>query len=236
MKDLKEKLFEEYKYKIELHAHTYPVSGCSDFECDEFAKRFVELGYDGVVVTNHFMPDYPSRFKDGAEAAEFYLKGCTDVKKAAGDKLSVYLGMEIRFTENNNDYLVYGINESDVEKCFYYLDKGIDVFYKEFKNDKNIIIQAHPFRDGLVRANPASLDGVEVFNFHAGHNARISEAAKFASENNLIVSGGVDLHHDFQWGTHSVRVKNLPKDSYDVAELIKSGEMMFVVGNSIVLP
>ena len=171
MKNFKENLLEEYKYKIELHAHTKPVSGCSEIPCAEFAEKFIGYGYDGVVVTNHFMPDCLDRFKDGAEAAEFYLKGVTDVREAAGDKLSVCLGMEIRFTQNMNDYLVYGINEKDVEKCFYYLDKGIDVFYKEFKNDKNVIIQAHPFRDNIERVNPGSLDGVEVFNFHAGHNA-----------------------------------------------------------------
>ena len=236
MKNFKSQLLEEYKYKFEFHAHTSPVSGCSQIPCTEFAEKFIGFGYDGVVITNHFTPDYPDRFKDGAEAAEFYLKDVADVKKAAGDKLSVCLGMEIRFSKNINDYLVYGINENDVEKCFYYLDKGIDNFYKEFKNDKNVIIQAHPYRDHVVRANPASIDGAEVFNFHSGHNPRMSEAAKFAAENNLLVTGGLDLHHPHQWATHTVRLKTLPKDSYDIAEIIKSGEMLFTVGNSIVLP
>lgn len=236
MKQFKEKLFDEYKYKIELHAHTTPVSACSEIPCEVLAGKFIELGYDGVVITNHMQPGFLDMFKSAADCAEYYVNDFLNTKKAAGDKLSVCLGMEIRFTENWNDYLVYGINENDIEKAFCFLDKGIKAFYKEFKNDKNIILQAHPFRDNMERANPADIDGIEVFNFHAEHNPRMSEAAKFAKENNLIVSGGVDLHHDFQWGTHTVRCKNVPKDSYEVAELIKSGEMLFQVGNSIVLP
>ena len=95
MKDLKLQLLEEYKYKFEFHAHTSPVSGCSEIPCDEFAQKFIGYGYDGVVITNHFTPDYPSRFKDGAEAAEFYLKDVADVKKAAGDKITIVFVNEI---------------------------------------------------------------------------------------------------------------------------------------------
>ena len=231
----KQALIDEYKYKIELHAHTKPVSTCSEMECELFANNFIKYGFDGVAVTNHFMSDYFGD-RNVREATEYYLDGYRNVVEAAGDKLSVWLGMEIRFTENFNDYLVYGINENDIEKCFYYLDKGIDVFYKEFKNEKNLIIQAHPCRNSCVTANPKSLDGAEVFNFHAGHNAGMTKAARFAKENNLITSGGIDLHHEYQWDTFAVRCKTLPKDSYELAELIKSEDLIYTVGNSIVIP
>ncbi len=235
MKDLKAQILDKYKYKFEFHAHTSPVSACSELPVDVFTRNFIENGYDGVVITNHFLPSMKDDFT-AKECAEFYLSDYHAVKKEAGDKLSVCLGMEIRFKGSINDYLVYGINEDDVEKCWYYLDKDIDTFYKEFKNDKNIILQAHPFRDDMTRCNPKSIDGIEVFNLHPAHNARIAVAGHYAQENGLLVSGGLDYHHQFQTDLTSVRLPSLAKDSYDIADLLKKEDMIFTVGNSIILP
>ncbi len=235
MNELKMQLLEKYKYKFELHAHTNPVSPCSQIPAEEFAAKFIDNGYDGVVVTNHFLPWMKEKYS-AKEYADYYLSDFETVKKTAGDKLTVCLGMEIRFSENDNDYLVYGIDGADVEKCWYYLDKGIDCFYREFKNDRNVIFQAHPFRDGMTRCNPKSVDGVEVFNMHAGHNSRISTAAVYAKENNLLVSGGLDYHHEWQTAQTAVRFPEKITNSYDIAEFLKRRDMIFTVGDSIILP
>ena len=232
---LKEELFEKYPYKTELHAHTNPASGCSEFKPAELVKVFADNGYNSLVIANHFM-----KGKDDETAekrAQAFLKDFDDATKAAAGRINVCLGMEIRFVQNNNDYLVYGIDRGDVEKAFYYFEKGIDVFYREFKNDKNVIIQAHPFRDGMESVNPASLDGIEVFNLHAGHNSRISHAESYAAENNFrILTAGLDFHHPWQLASAALRTAKEIKDSYDVSEVLKSGDYIFSVGNSIILP
>ncbi|MBP3359843.1 MAG: PHP domain-containing protein [Clostridia bacterium] len=233
---LKDELLESYKFRIELHAHTNPVSSCSEIPAEDFAGIFIEDGYDGVVVTNHFTPALLS-YETAQRCAEYYLRDFEAVRSLAGDKLSVCLGMEIRFTENNNDYLVYGIDASDVERAFYFLDKGIDVFHRDFADDRIIILQAHPFRNGMVLASPESVDGIEVFNFHPGHNSRIGDAAVYAARHKgMIACGGVDFHHQWQRGVFALRSKFLPKDSYDVSKLLKSGDYIFTVGDSIILP
>ena len=232
MDELKNRLLEDYKYRFELHAHSNPVSSCSEFHCCELSQNLIDDGFDGVALTNHLRSSELS----SRDYAEFYLKDYYDLKKYAGDNLSVCLGVEICFLENHNDYLVYGVDENDIEKYISYLHKGIDVFYKEIKNVKNIILQAHPFRDGMVLSNPKSVDGIEVFNLHAGHNSRISTAAKYARENKMIISGGVDFHHPWQRGHLAMRCKSLPKDSYDIAQLIKSQDFIFELGGSIILP
>jgi hypothetical protein len=81
--------------------------------------------------------------------------------------------MEIRFPENCNDYLVFGFSEDEMGHLFDLTAVDYISFYKEFKNDKNIIIQAHPFRNGITAQNPEYLDGVETFNMHPNHNSRI---------------------------------------------------------------
>ncbi|MDP4132610.1 MAG: PHP domain-containing protein [Bacillota bacterium] len=218
---------DEYKYKIELHAHSKPVSECSDIPPEELVETYKELGYNAVVLTNHFQPVQFEK-ADKKSAVERYLNDFYKAK-SEGEKigLSVLLGMEIRFVDSKNDYLVYGLDVDDVLKAADYVNIDIGTFYKEFKNEKNVILQAHPFRNGMTLAPKKSLDGIEVFNFHPNHNSRIGFAAKYAKENGYIIAGGSDFHHEGQAGQCSMLSKTNPKDSFDIASILKSGDYLF---------
>ena len=52
---LKARLSAEYKYRTELHAHTFPVSGCSQVSPERMADIYAKRGYDGLALTNHFL-------------------------------------------------------------------------------------------------------------------------------------------------------------------------------------
>ena len=225
-----------YKYKVEMHAHTSPVSPCSELPPERLIELLSEHDASAVVITNHFCPGY-FEAGDKDELIKAYIKDYTDTAKV-GEKagINVILGMEIRFTENTNDYLVYGINEDDLYRAYDYLDKGIDVFYKEFKTDKNIILQAHPFRKGIERVKPESLDGVEAFNMHQNHNPSNAVSAMFAKKNNLLVSCGTDFHHEYQAGACFALTDFLPKDSYDIANIIRQQNFLFEVSGNIIIP
>ena len=123
--------------------------------------------------------------------------------------------------ENINDYLVYGINPDDLKDIYSMLSYGIDRFYSEYKNGKNIIIQAHPMRDNIAFVKPESLDGIEVFNLHPNHNSRVGLAAKFARENNMIAICGSDFHHYGQECLCGILTKKPLKNSFDVAKTLK---------------
>lgn len=207
-------------YKTELHAHTSPASGCSDIPPAELVKLYKENGYDSVVVTNHFTSNLKG--ENVKEKIDWYLSDyykCLEAGKELG--LNVVLGAEVRFDENINDYLVYGINPDDLFDIYNMLSYGIDRFYSEYKNDRNIIIQAHPMRDNIAFVKPESLDGIEVFNLHPNHNSRIGLAAKFASENNMIAICGSDFHHYGQECLCGILTKKPLKDSFDVANTLK---------------
>ena len=182
-------------YKTELHTHTNPVSACSHVEPKRLVEIYKENGYDSVVITNHFTLELKGDTID--EKIKWYLedyyKGM-EAGKIVG--LNVILGVEITLTENKNDYLIFGICPEDLIKAYKMLPYGIERLYREFKNEKNIIIQAHPFRDNMERANPESLDGIEVFNMEPGMNSRIGLAAKYASRNNMIATCGSDFHKE----------------------------------------
>lgn len=221
----------EYKFKTELHAHTNPVSRCGKISPEETVERYSEVGADCIVITNHLNPDWLQR------RPEEYLDDYERALKA-GKKFGVHviLGVEVRFTENDNDYLVYGVEPSDIEKIISYIDKGIREFYRGFKSDKNIILQAHPFRKNMVLAPLDSIDGVETFNSHPVHNSKIAVAARYARDNRLTVSGGTDYHDPGDHGLCFMRSKIKPETSYDIAEILKSHDYLFDISGSIVFP
>lgn len=220
-------------YKTELHTHTKPVSGCSDIEAEQLVKIYKEKGYDGVVLTNHF-----TRYLQGEtveEKIKWYLEDyykCYEEGKLID--LNVILGAELRFTENNNDYLIFGICPEDLIQIYEMLPYGIDRFYKECKNEKNIIIQAHPFRDGMESVRRESLDGIEVFNMHPNHNSRIGLAAKYANENNMIATCGSDFHHHGQECLCGIITKKQLRNSYDVANVLKAGDYNIAIDNYLI--
>ena len=84
------------------------------------------------------------------------------------------------------------------------------------------------------------LDGAETFNMHPGHNAAIGLSVKYAKENGLtITTAGSDFHHlnVKHEGVSALRTRTLPKDSFELAELLKQGDYLFEIGGeAIVLP
>ena len=110
---------EQYKYKTELHTHTFPVSACADIIAEDVVRIYAEAGADSLVITNHI---------NGAmKSADYYL---SDYYKAAeaGVKygVNVILGVEICFVGSKNDYLVYGVEENEIEKMIKLVTKGIE--------------------------------------------------------------------------------------------------------------
>ena len=228
---------QEYRYKAELHAHCKPVSACGRFLAHEVVETYASIGCDTLVLTNHLTEKHCNIFPTTEETVEYYLSDYYKAIEAAKDtSLTIALGVEIRFKDTVNDYLVYGVSPEDIEKMVYYVHTDIATFYREFKNDKNVILHAHPFRSNMEPTPIGSVDGVETFNCHPGHNSRIPYACRLARENGLLVSGGSDYHEQGRHGTCLTRTKQKLRDSYDVAEAIKSKDFVFDLFGHIVLP
>lgn len=229
-------LREEFKYKVELHAHTSPASKCGDFPPYDVIKKYSDLDFDAIAITNHFLGGHEDMSKD--EFLKFYLNDYHQAVEA-GDKLGikVYLGAELRFTnQNDNDYLLYGIDESDLEKIYDCMDSTLENFVENLKTDKMVLIQAHPFRDGMKRANTDLLDGIEGFNIHPHHNSRVGTATRYAAEVNKPITAGTDFHHNTHQGLGATRFTTLPKDSFELAEELKKDEYIMEIAERILLP
>jgi predicted metal-dependent phosphoesterase TrpH len=144
--------------------------------------------------------------------------------------------MELRFTENENDYLVFGIDEEFVIKTSDNIEGTLENFCEHMKNEHNLIIQAHPFRGNCKAANPEYLDGVETFNMHPGQNSKNSFALKFAKENNLIQIAGTDFHHPGMECLTALLTKKPIENSFELSEVLKSTDYLFEIGGDIVIP
>lgn len=239
--DIKKNLEETYKYKIELHAHTYPASSCSEVSPEEVIKIFHEAGYNGVAITNHFHSNLFKSYYKLKNKKEILNKFLSDYYRAEeeGCKLgvNVYLAAELRWSDiNDNDYLIYGIDEKILSDIFDYINTTPEKFYRDCKSEKSFFIQAHPFRTGLERENPAVLDGIEVFNMHPNHNSRIAFAEKHADEYGKIKTIGTDYHHKGHHGLCFTRMKNLPENSFELAAELKRNDFIMQVGSSLILP
>ena len=227
-----------YKHKYDLHVHTSPVSPCGDFSPEEVVKMYKDAGFTGIVIANHFQPRLVDQKESLEEFVEYFLNDYREGKKY-GDKfgIDVILGIEIRFPQNINDYLVYGVSEEDVYKAGQYIYTDYETFYSEFKNDKNLVIQAHPFRDGCTLQNPDILDGIEIFNMHPGHNPRVGFAARTAKEHpHLLRTGGTDFHHDGHQAMCAFCTEERLTDSFSLADAIKSRNYILDVWGHKILP
>ncbi len=217
------------KYKYELHCHTSPVSACSRFAVQAMVDTYIEKGYDGIVITNHinsqtFLEQSSSRWKD---LIKYFLSDYKEAVAYADGRLTVLLGLEIRFMENNNDYLVYGIDEKFLKKHEHMMHIGRREFSKLVRKSGFLFFQAHPFRNGMTVTDPSLLDGIEIYNAHPRHDSRNDVAELWQKKHGLLCSAGSDAHElgDVSSGIYTdIEIK----DNQTLVEVLKSGSFEII--------
>lgn len=225
-----------YPYRLELHAHSSPASGCSEVPADELVRVFKEAGYDGIALTNHFIAN--SDYTGSKENTIEMFKKDIYLAQETGDKLGikVYAGAELRFhNHSNNDYLFFGYTLDELPDIFDYLNTDLETFVKEYKKESSLLIQAHPFRNNMIRMNSDLLDAIEAFNVHQNHNSRVAVAAKYAAAEGKIMTVGSDYHHPGFEGISATRTKVLPKDESELISIIKNDDFIMEIGGRIML-
>lgn len=215
------------EYKYELHCHTSQTSPCAAISAPDAVKFYKSLGYSGMVITDHYSFrtfGTESSFKRQVDIEKF-LAGYRAALAEAGDDFTVLLGMEVRFFATTNDFLVYGIDEDFVCKSGNLLFKYPRRFYEAVKQSGGIVIQAHPFRPYVHRANPKYIDGCEIFNAKDRKTDANKKAELWAKEQGFkIVTGGADFHRESQKDNASgIITQEKIKTNADLLRILKSG-------------
>lgn len=225
-------------FKIDTHVHTAEVSICGNISAKELVREYKKAGYSGIIITDHFdQRKFFAQFeeKNWEEKINLFLEGYNLAKKE-GDKvgLSVYLGMELRTPENNNEYLVYGVTPEFLLKYENLQLKPLSEVKKIVDENSLLIIQAHPYREMCIPAPKEFLHGVEVFNGHFWHNSHNDSAEKLHLQNGGIKTSGGDTHDYCDIGNAGVIFKEKPEDIVKAFkegnyELIKTDEQGTVI-------
>lgn len=216
------------KYLTELHCHSSEVSSCSHVGGAQLADIYKAKNYHAVTIMDHYYNHLFNNLGDMPwnEKIDKFLSGYRNAK-ARGDEIgiNVILGIELRFKENTNDYLIFGIGEQllyDNPELYNYRVREFSEFARD---NKLLFIQAHPFRNGMVVINHDYLDGVEIHNAHPWHNSRNYLAERVYEEQRakrpFIATVGSDCHELTHEGTVGITSDALPQNSVELAELLR---------------
>ena len=220
----REELSNHYAY--ELHLHTLEFGWCAHVPAKVIVPAYEDAGYSGIVVTNHY-------FKHGFDAMpeenwagkiDNYLRGYeAAVSAVSREDFTVMLGLELRFLENNNDYLVYGITKEELIEYPRLYEHTPESFIK-LANERNwLVIQAHPYRRGCIVAHQEHIHGIEVYNENPRHDSKNSDALAYAKKHSLIMTAGSDYHQRQDLAQAAVVFNRPIKDAQDLVLALREG-------------
>jgi len=228
-------------FKYETHMHTYEGSGCGRNTGAEQARAYKKRGYQGIIITDHFINGYsrcPKRKKlSWSEKMEYVVAGYKSAK-AKGDQigLDVFLGWE--FTIRGSDFLTYGLGWDFLmaNPDLHLLD--VPEYSALVRENGGFLAQAHPYRradyiEHQFPVAPQYLDAVEVFNSsddrYFSHNSDSNgKSLQFAKDNNLPFQAGTDSHGTDHSTASGIILKHRAETIFDIINAIKSREVELI--------
>ncbi len=202
-------------YKYETHFHTDETSPCGKVPAATGVRLYHQAGYAGIIVTDHYFRGFFDMhpFSKWEKKIDLFLKGYRSaLEEGLRLGIDIRLGMELRFDESFNDYLVYGFDEDFLKSNKKLYRLGLKGFRKLTAGSGITIVQAHPFRFGITPAAPELIDGIEVFNGNPRHDSKNHLALEYAEANGLKMTSGSDFHRigDEARGGITVAERHMP--------------------------
>lgn len=216
-------------YRYETHLHTKEASACASVSGAEHARRCHALGYQGIIVTDHFFNGNCAVLAElpWEERVALFCRGYENARQE-GEQLGldVFFGWEANYS--GAEFLIYGLDKEWLMSHPQVMEWSVEEQFRYVSEAGGLVIQAHPFREAPyikeVRVFPDAVHGIEVYN--AGNERRDpvfnARALRFAAERGLPMTAGTDAHGYETKNTGilcPVRLHNIQ----DYVRLIKSG-------------
>lgn len=217
-------------YLYETHLHTCQASACARTTGAEHARFYKDLGFTGIIVTDHFFggnTTVPQNLP-WKTRVELFSSGYEDAY-AEGQRigLQVLFGWEQDY--GDDEYLVYGL-----DKAWLLAHPEVEHWNRReqlegVRRYGGCVVQAHPFRERdyirYVRLGLAYCDGIEGAN--AANMPHADAAAyRYAREYGLPMTAGSDNHFSHEGLDVANRIMGLSLDAplsgiHDLVHLIR---------------
>lgn len=223
-------------YKYETHLHTAEVSACGKASAEEQVEFYHEMGYTGIIVTDHFFNGNTTVPREGLSWKEMVERFCEGYVKAFqhGKKvgLDVFFGWEYSFL--GTDFLTYGLSPKWLLDNPQIMDMMHWDYLKFVREEGGLVIHAHPFREaeylkGEIRLQPRNVDGVEVVNgCRTDFENRM--ALEYAKNYGLTRFAGSDNHSSYaQKKLCGIKTKRKLESIIDFVDTVKSKDFKIFV-------
>lgn len=194
--------------KIDLHTHTSEHSGCAVSTEKEQIEAAIRYGLDAIAITNHNV------LCDLEHIAELN-------KKYAPFK--IYPGIEIKPKNYNEDFIVLGVHDDDLEKRVWDYE-DLHCFVRE-RNGYLLLCHPYRFHDSVTEAVFTYIpDAVEIHSTNIGRcdYGKIAELAKKLNIRTVTNSDAHSMRHigvyynilDAKVETEAELVSELKKGAY----------------------
>ena len=190
-------------YKYETHFHTSYASACARARGSEYMGLYRSLGYDGILVTEHFWRGNCAvdRHLPWDKFVEQFCRGYEETR-AAGQRMGidVFFGWEETF--DGDDYLVYGLDKEWLLKHPEARSWTRREQLEQVHHYGGCVVQAHPFRDRdyipAIHLGLAFADAIEAGN--AGNDPAFDvQAHAWARKRGIKMTAGSDIHSPLQY-------------------------------------
>ena len=220
-------------YLYETHLHTAGISACAVSRGAEYIKGYKDMGYSGIIVTDHFYNGNSGLPKDlpWKEWVNQFCRGYEEARNEGERRgLDVFFGWEETF-DNCDDYLVYGLDKDwllEHPECRHWT-RGEQ--YRAVKEAGGCVVQAHPFRQryyiSRVVLSTGCVDAVETDN---GGNENCDDALAFSYANKIgkPQTAGTDIHdasHIYSGSLYGVYLNRKLDSIADYVKIICNNEI-----------
>lgn len=227
-------------YKYDLHVHTNACSCCGVSTPEEQVKAYAEKGYNGIVVTDHFICGCNGtpipRELTWKERIDRYYTAYERAAKAAEEyeNFKAFFGAEYSYA-GGHDILFYGLHKEFLYEHPEIENMPVEDMCRLLQSAGCLVVQAHPFRDReyndhSVQPELYCADGTEIFN-SCNYEEENQKALEFALKNHKIMTSGGDIHSasDERIGLSGI-FTNKPIESIDeLVKILKSGNYSLCV-------
>lgn len=185
-------------YIYETHLHTDESSRCGKTPAREYIPYYLDMGYQGIVVTDHFHGSVSytaDRSDPWIKQVDDYCRGYEEaLNEGIKRGLDVFFGIEQHF--DGDEALIYGVDKQWLLSHPEIVNWNRRQLFDQVCAVGGCIVHAHPFRVRdyvtCIRLN-SCVHAIEAFN---GGNSAVDDryGLAYARHWNLPVTAGTDMH------------------------------------------